>query len=186
MDYDTIGRIVVDGVEHVFTTYAGAVVTVGGAGLKAALAGGEAVTVTQFYNDEFLTTADAGTVNGVGDVIVEFTVAPGSAWPSAGVVWLWDGVDRYDEYSYTSISGAQLLGISPALAQGYGAQPGYIPFVSEVAAGPTVSVTIVYPGSAVPGRWRLYNSAANITPFEVAFSIGAGGSSTPLTRISDA
>lgn len=186
VDYDTIGRIVVDGIEHTFTTYAGAVVTIGGSGLKAALVGGEDISVIQFYNDEFTTTADAGTVNGVGDTIVEFTVAPGSAWPSSGIVWLWDGVDRYDEYSYAAISGDQLTGISPALTQSYGAVPGYIPFVSETATGPSISKTIVYPGSAVPGRWRLYNSAANITPFEVNFSIESTGSSTPMTRISDA
>jgi len=186
VDYDTIGRIVVDGVEHAFTAYSGADVPIGGSGLKAALAGGEDISVIQFFNDEFLTTADAGTVNGSGDVIVEFTVAPGSAWPSAGVVWLWDGVDRYDEYSYTSISGDQLLGISPALSQSYGSIPGYLPFVSETAVATSISKTIVYPGSAVPGRWRLYNSAANITPFEVNFSIEATGSSTPMTRISDA
>lgn len=184
-DYDTIGRLIVDGEEVTFTSYTGATVTIGGTGLPSALSGGEAVTVTQFYNDEFTTTADAGTVNGVGDSIVEFTVAPGSAWPVPGVVWLWDGVDRYDEYSYTGISGAQLTGISPTLTQSYGAVVGYIPFVSEAATGSSVSKTIVY-GSDVPGRWRLYNSAANVTPFEVGFVIGSTGSSTPLTRISDA
>ena len=186
VDYDTIGRLIVDGDEVTFTAYSGTTVTIGGTGLPAALTGGETVTVTQFYNDEFTTTADAGTVNGVGDVIVEFTVAPGSAWPSSGPVWLWDGVDRYDEYSYTGISGAQLTGITPSLSQSYGSVVAFIPFVSEAATGSSISKTIVYPGSAVPGRWRLYNSAANITPFEVGFSIGATGSSTPLTRISDA
>lgn len=185
VDYDTIGRLIVDGEEVTFTSYSGADVTIGGTGLPSALTGGEAVTVTQFYNDEFTTTADAGVVNGSGDTIVEFTVAPGSAWPSSGVVWLWDGVDRYDEYSYTGISGAQLTGISPSLTQSYGGVVAFIPFVSEDASGSSISKTIVYT-SDIPGRWRLYNSAANITPFEVGFTIGSTGSSTPLTRISDA
>jgi len=186
VDYDTIGRLIVDGEEVTFTAYSGADVTIGGTGLPSNLSGGEVVTVTQFYNDEFTTTADAGSVNGVGDVIVEFTASPGSAWPATGIVWLWDGVDRYDEYSYTAISGAQLTGISPSLSQSYGSIPGYIPFVSETASSTSITKTIVYPGAAVPGRWRLYNSTANITPFEVGFSIESTGSSTPLTRISDA
>jgi hypothetical protein len=53
VDYDAIGRIVIDGVEHVFTAYSGTDVTIAAPGLAGALSGGEAVSVTQFWNDEF-------------------------------------------------------------------------------------------------------------------------------------
>jgi len=183
--YDTVGRIVINGIEHVFTGYTGTSVTIAAPGLLAGLTGGEAVTVTQFYNDRFTTITPAGTVNGTGDTIVEFSAAIGSNWPTSGKVRLWDGVDRYDEYSYSAISGAQLTGISPALTQDYNAVAGYIPYVSETAAGSQISKTIVYLADT-PGRWRLYNAAANITPFEVGFTITNTGSTTQLIRNSDA
>lgn len=183
--YDTVGRIIIDGVEHVFTNYTGTSVTIGGSGLKAALTGGETTSVTQIYNDRFTTTADAGSVNGVGDSIIEFTANVTSAFPTSGKARLWDGVDRYDEYSYTGVSGAQLTGVTPTLTQSYGSVVGYIPYASETASGTSISKTVVHSGD-VSGRWRLYNSANNIVPFEVGFTITSGGSTTQLIRNADA
>ncbi len=254
-DYDQIGRLIIDSIEYTMLSYAGAVVTLAAPGLTGTLAGGEDTTLTQFYNDEFTTTADGGTVNGVNDTEVQFTVAPGSSWPTTGYVLLWDGVDRYHEYKYASITTDTLtldshtaltmdassttttiidagatfetwgvkqgtriynttrslsstvlsvtdentLVLATAIAaqvptdgyeidtlvQSYGTVVGYIAFVSETATTSSISKSLVHT-TDIPGVWRLYNSAANITPFEVGFSILATGSSTPLTRISDA
>jgi len=254
-DYDQIGRVFLNGTEYVYISFTGSTFTLAAPGLGEALSGGEPSSLTQFYNDEFTTTADAGSDNGVNDSQVQFTVGPGSAWPAAGWVWLWDGVDRYHEYAYSSFAAAILTldshvgltadasttttviidaaatfetwNVKPGmrvynttrslsstilsvdsetqitlataiagqvstdgyevntLVQSYGAVKGFIAFVSEVVTVTSVSKTITY-SADVPGRWRLYNSAANITPFEVGFTITSGGSSTPLTRISDA
>jgi len=183
--YDTVGRIIIDGTEHVFTGYTGASVTIGGSGLKSALTGGEATSVTQFYNDEFTTDVPAGVYNGTGDSVIQFTTTIGAAFPTSGKVRLWDGVDRYDEYSYTAISGQQLTGVTPTLSQDYNTQPGFIAIASETAAGASLSKTVVH-SSDRAGRWRLYNAANNIEPFEVGFTVTSGGSTTQLIRNSDA
>ena len=183
--YDTVGRIVIDGEEHVYTAYTGTSVTIGGSGLKSALTGGETTSVTQFWNDEFTTTATSSSFNATGDSNVEFSTSIGKGFPTTGKVRLWDGVDRYDEYSYTGISGARLTGITPVLSQDYGSVAAFIPYVSETATGSSITKGVVHT-TDVDGRWRLYNASANIVPFEVGFTITSGGSTTQLIRNSDA
>lgn len=179
--YDTIGRIVIDGVEHVFTSYTGATVTIAAPGLLSALTGGETVTVTQIYNDEF--SLATGNNLGNGTLVINETI--GSAWPTAGKVRVWNGTS-YDVYSYTSYTGSTFT-LSGTLSQNYTLNdPVFVPFIDETATGSSITKTIVYPGSSVPGRHRLYNASANIVPFEVPFSVGSSGSSSQLVRGSDA
>lgn len=252
-DYNQIGRIFINDIEYVYVSYSGAVITLAAPGLTEALSGGEDTSLTQFYTDEFTSHATNNTVN---STTLEATTSFGSAWTSSGYVWVWDGVDRFHEYAYSSYTGAVLtldshtsltmdgasttttvihdttatfqtwglkqgtriynttrtasstvlsvdsetqLTLANAIAsqtqndgyeintlvQAYNSQDMFLAFASEVATSTTITKSITY-STDVPGRWRLYNSAANITPFEVNFLIGTNGSSTPLTRISDA
>ena len=186
VDYDTIGRIIVDGTEHVFTAYSGTSVTIAAPGLSGALSGGEAVTVTQFYSDEFTLDTAAGVYNDSGDTVIQFTSAIGLGFPSTGKVRVWNTANTwFEEYSYTGISGSQLTGISPSLSRDISAETGFIPYINEVSAGSSISKTVVHT-SDVPGRHRLYNAAGNIVPFEVGFTIGSAGSSSPAIRGADA
>jgi hypothetical protein len=185
--YNTVGRIVINAKEHVYTAFSGTDVTIAAPGLQEALSGGEAVTVTQADNKAFTCDTAAGTYNDVGDTVIQFTTTIGSAWPTAGKVRVFNTANGwYEVYSYTAISGQQLTGISPALSRDISTEFAYIPFVDEAASGDTITKTIVYPGSAVAGRHRLYNSASNIKPFEVPFSVGAAGASSQMVRGSDA
>lgn len=185
-DYDTIGRIIVDGTEHVFTAYSGVTVTIAAPGLAGALTGGEAVTVTQFNNDEFTADTAAGVYNDNTDTVIQFTATIGLGFPSAGKVRIWNTANAwYEQYSYTGISGQQLTGVSPALSRDISAEVGFIPYIDEASAGASISKTVVH-STDVAGRHRVYNASANIVPFEVGFTIGSAGSSSPAIRGADA
>lgn len=185
-DYDTVGRIIVDGVEHVFTAYSGNDVTIAAPGLAGALTGGEAVTVTQFWNDEFTMDTAAGIYNDTGDTVIQFTASIGLGFPGSGKVRVWNTANTwFEEYSYTGVSGAQLTGVSPSLSRDISAETGFIPYINETSGGSSISKTVVHSGD-IPGRHRLYNAAANIVPFEVGFTIGSAGSSSPAIRGADA
>ena len=185
-NYDTVGRIVVDGTEHVFTGYTGATVTIAAPGLAGALTGGETVTVTQFNNDEFTCDTAAGVYNDSGDTVIQFTASIGLGFPTSGKVRVWNTTNGwYEVYSYTGVSGQQLTGVSPALSRDISGEVGFIPFIDEAAASDTISKTVVH-STDVAGRHRVYNSTAQIVPFEVGFTITSGGSSSPAIRGSDA
>jgi hypothetical protein len=186
VDYDTIGRIIVDGTEHVFTTYSGTTVTIAAPGLAGALTGGETVSVTQFNNDEFTADTAAGVYNDSGDTVIQFTTTVGLGFPSAGKVRIWNTANAwYEQYSYTGVSGQQLTGVSPALSRDISGEVGFIPYIDEASSGASVSKTVVH-STDVSGRHRVYNASANIVPFEVGFTIGSAGSSSPAIRGADA
>lgn len=184
--YDTVGRIVVNGEEHVFTSYSGANVTIAAPGLLSSLTGGETVTVTQINNDEFVADTAAGVYNGSGDTVIQFTASVGLGFPTAGKVRVWNTANGwYEQYSYTGVSGAQLTGVSPALSRDISGEDAFIPYIDEASAGSSISKTVVY-STDIPGRHRVYNAAGNIVPFEVGFTIGSAGSSTQAIRGADA
>jgi hypothetical protein len=83
------------------------------------------------------------------------------------------------------VTGAQLTGVSPSLSRDISAETGFIPYINEASAGSSISKTVVH-GGDIPGRHRLYNAASNIVPFEVGFTIGSAGSSSPGIRGADA
>jgi hypothetical protein len=185
--YKTLGRVMINAVEHIYTAVSGTDLTIAAPGLKAALSGGETVTVTQVHDNRFTCDTAAGAYNDVGDTIIQFTVAPGLPWPASGKVRIWNTASGWFEiYSYTAISGQQLTGISPALSRDISTETGFIPYIDESASGSTIDKVIVYPGSAVEARHRLYNAASNIVPFEVPFTIGSTGASSQMVRGSDA
>lgn len=185
--YKTLGRIMVNAVEHIYTAVNGTDVTIAAPGLKAALSGGETVTVTQINDNRYTCSTASGAYNDVGDTIIQFTVAPGLSWPSSGKVRIWNTSNGWFEvYSYSAISGQQLTGISPALSRDISDETGFIPYIDESASGASIDKTIVYPGSDIQGRHRLYNSAGNIVPFEVPFTVGSTGASSQMVRGNDA
>lgn len=180
-DFDQPGRIVINSIEYAYASYAGAVVTLAGAGLAEALTGGETAVVTQFDNDEF--TLAAGNNLGNGTLVVNEVI--GVEFPSAGEVRVWNGTN-YDRYAYTSYATSTFT-LSGTLSQNYTLNdPAFVPIIDEVSGGTSISKTVVYPGSDRQGRHRVYNAAANIVPFEVGFTVGSGGSTTQAIRGSDA
>ena len=78
---------------------------------------------------EFTTDTPAGTYNGTGDSVVQFTAAIPSSFATSGTVRLFNGT-YYDKYTYTGVSGQQLTGISPTLSQDYDGVAGLLPMIS--------------------------------------------------------
>lgn len=180
--YFSLGRVSVNGVEHVYTGTGANTLTLAAPGLTVALSGGEAVSITQIVNDQY--NVAAGNTSGSGVLTIQETI--GSDNPADGKVRVWNGTNGYHVYSYTSFSGSNFT-LSSTLTQAYTATDDvFVPFIDEASGGASISKTIVYPGSAIAGRHRVYNSSANIVPFEVGFSVGAAGSSTQAIRNSDA
>ena len=189
-DYDQIGRVIINNIEYVFTAHSGTSLTLAEPGLTENLSGAEVVTFTQFFTDEYTTTTVTGGegYNNSGDSKLRVTGNVINEWPDSGKVRVWNGTG-FDQYSYNSggiDTVAEEINLTTTLSQTYSNVDLFIPYIDEVAAGTSITKSIVYPGSPVSGRHRLYNSSSEIVPFEVGFSIGANGASSPLIRNADA
>lgn len=177
------GRVAIAGTEHAYLSYTGSTITLAEP-LKVTLTGGEAVNITAWRTNQH-TTSGAGNTSGNGTLTVDTTIAQSN--PSAGVVRVFNsGTGVFDKYSYTSFTGA-VFTLSGTLGATYSAGAEvFVPFIDETATGASVSATIVYPGSDIAARLRVYNSAEPIVPFEVGVTVGAAGSTTQAIRAADA
>lgn len=177
------GRIVLNGTEHAYLSYAGAVVTLAEP-LKVNLSNGNPANITAWQTNQH-TTSGAGNTAGAGTLTVNTTIAQSN--PASGVVRVFNaGTGVFDKYSYTSFTGA-VFTLSGTLGATYAAgREVFVPFIDQTAAGTTVSATIVYPGSDIAARLRVYNSVEPIVPFEVGVTVGSAGSTTQAIRASDA
>jgi hypothetical protein len=186
--YDGIGRLTITiagaAVEHVFTAHSGTAVTLAAPGLLSALSGGEAVIATQFLNDEYTTTAS--NTSGAGTFTV--STAVGSDHPTSGYIRVNATGNTWHKYAYTSfVPATGVFTLSGTLSQTYAiGTKMFIPFIDETAAASTITKALVYPGSAISARFRLYNAASNIVPLELPFTVGSSGASVSAIRNSDA
>lgn len=128
-------------------------------------------------------TLDAGNDIGESTIVVKENIL--SDDPSAGVIRLWNGLS-YDRYTYTSRAGKTFSGVSPTLTKNYSENdPVFVPFIDELASGPTATETIVYSAPInVVGRVR-DGGATPIKPFPISGAIGAAGFSVTAIRTSD-
>ena len=77
----------------------------------------------------FTTSVPAGTYNGTGDAVIQFTIAIPSSLPTSGDVRLWNGT-YFDIYAYTGVSGQQLTGVTPTLTQDYNTIKSLLPIIT--------------------------------------------------------
>lgn len=177
------GRIVLNGSEHAYSSYSGAVVTLAEP-LKVSLSGGESANITTWFKNQH-TTSGAGNTSGAGTLTVDSTIANSN--PASGFVRVFNaGTGVYDRYAYTSFSGA-VFTLSGTLGATYSAGANvYVPIIDDTAAGAQIAATLVYPGSDIAARLRVYNSAAPIVPFEVGVTVGSAGASVQAIRNADA
>jgi hypothetical protein len=103
--------------------------------------------------------------------------------PASGVIRI-DG----DRYTYTSISGGALTGLSPVIkAGGYSSAPAFIPLIDATATGTSISSAAFQFASSFNCRYRVRNGSAGsaIIPFESSMSVTEVGGSGTAVRTAD-
>ena len=132
--------------------------------------------------DQF--TLAAGNTLGNGTLVVKEAIP--SDTPSTGYVRVWNGT-AFNRYPYTSWSGSTFT-LDGTLAETYVEDdPAFVPFLDQLAAGGTVTNTIVYSTSIpVVGVVRGGTGPNPIVPFPLSGTIGAAGFSVTAVRQSDA
>ncbi len=180
-DEPQVGKIVIDGNEYAFSSWTGAIITLAGSGLTAGLTGGETVSLTSWDKNMYTLS---GLHNSGTDLTV--TVSIVKDIPPAGYLRVWNAANSsFDRLEYTSFTGA-VFTLAGAITGSYADTADvFIGFIDEQVTSDSITKQIVYTAD-IASKLRMYNATLEIVPFEVPFTVGSGGSTTPAIRNSDA
>jgi hypothetical protein len=133
--------------------------------------------------------AAAGNNSGNDTFVVSTSITNDT--PPEGTIRIVDdsdtGATRERRHTYTSWDGSTFYGLSPVLDRNYTATDDkvYVPFIDEVAADTSASVTVIYvQDRSILVRVRRYTATA-ILPFETTGTFGSNGFSIATIRTPD-